>query len=305
MVLSICLFISALVTTENLDKPKISRVALTDTPARSISVGYPNKFNAVIDSVKFTPLYVWTGDFLNFQGELRGRGGNQCSTNGARVKLNLPEFPLRIHSTESLPNELIFKGYRRIKNNTPIFYAKLDGYLVSQTITSEQRDKVTLSYNFFEHRKKEAYFLTGQIDRETISLSEEISWKGHHIVIPQHVRSFQITLDVSNNKRIGPSKQKVTGKDIYQLYCAACHSTTGHKLIGPSFKDIMGKKEVVLINGEESTITVDEAYLKSSIISPQKEILAEYKAVLMPSFKDILKKEELDLVIQYIKTLSK
>lgn len=90
------------------------------------------------------------------------------------------------------------------------------------------------------------------------------------------------------------------GKNVYtQKGCNACHSVDGSSGVGPTFKGIFGKQEEMQ-SGE--TITVDENYLRESILEPQAKMVKGYQPV-MPSFKGILSDDEITSVIEYIKTL--
>jgi cytochrome c oxidase subunit 2 len=83
--------------------------------------------------------------------------------------------------------------------------------------------------------------------------------------------------------------------------CIACHSTDGSKLIGPTFKNLFGKKEFILTGGVESEIVVDEAYLKQSIVDPAKDIVKDFQP-LMPPLP--LSDKEVGQIIEHIKELS-
>lgn len=83
--------------------------------------------------------------------------------------------------------------------------------------------------------------------------------------------------------------------------CMACHSTDGSKLIGPSFKGLYGREEIVVTNGEEREIVVDEAYLETAILEPARDIVKGYQP-LMPPLP--LTTEEVSLIIERIKELS-
>jgi cytochrome c oxidase subunit 2 len=48
--------------------------------------------------------------------------------------------------------------------------------------------------------------------------------------------------------------------------CVACHSTDGTKKVGPSFKGLFGKKEIVIHDGKEREIAVDEAFVKEKML---------------------------------------
>lgn len=83
--------------------------------------------------------------------------------------------------------------------------------------------------------------------------------------------------------------------------CLSCHSQDGTRLVGPSFKQLVGKKEVVLIDGLEKEVTADREYLINSIKNPNAEIVQGYQANLMPPV--VLTDDELNLIIDYMETL--
>ena len=60
--------------------------------------------------------------------------------------------------------------------------------------------------------------------------------------------------------------------------CSGCHSLTGAKLVGPSFKGLYGSK-VQLSTGQ--TVTADEAYLLQSIMDPDKQIVKGFPKGVM------------------------
>lgn len=84
--------------------------------------------------------------------------------------------------------------------------------------------------------------------------------------------------------------------------CLDCHTTDGSELTGPSFKGIYGRKIVVISRGKERALTVDDAYLLSSVLYPDKDIVKGYEDI-MPSFKDELSEKELAAIINYLKEL--
>ncbi len=93
-----------------------------------------------------------------------------------------------------------------------------------------------------------------------------------------------------------PGKALFTSKG-----CFACHSTDGTKLVGPTLKDLFGKKETVVTNGEDREIVVDEAYLKVSMMEPNKDLVKGYQP-LMPPLP--MTADEVSAIIEYIKELS-
>lgn len=91
-----------------------------------------------------------------------------------------------------------------------------------------------------------------------------------------------------------------SGRKLYDNRgCGACHSIDGSDGIGPTFKALFGKVEK-LQSGE--TITVEENYIRESILNPNEKMVEGY-APVMPSFIGILSDEEITDIIEYIKTL--
>ena len=86
--------------------------------------------------------------------------------------------------------------------------------------------------------------------------------------------------------------------------CLACHSSDGSKIVGPTYLNLFGKKEVVTRNGVEVTITADEEYIKRSIYDPNVEIVKGYPKGLMQSYKGKLSDADLTKIIEYLKSLN-
>lgn len=84
--------------------------------------------------------------------------------------------------------------------------------------------------------------------------------------------------------------------------CIGCHSLDGSKIVGPTFKDIYNRKVVVTKGDEKIELTSNEEYLKNSILNPKVEVVENYPNI-MPSFKGLLKDEEVDAIIEYLKTI--
>jgi cytochrome c oxidase subunit 2 len=89
------------------------------------------------------------------------------------------------------------------------------------------------------------------------------------------------------------------GRKLYQEKgCAACHSLTGVRVVGPSFQGLFGS-QVTFTDG--STELADEAYLKAFIRSPQKKIIKGFENVLMPTLP--VTEEEISQLVEFIKTV--
>jgi len=70
-----------------------------------------------------------------------------------------------------------------------------------------------------------------------------------------------------------------TGAKLYaSLGCSSCHTLTGAKSIGPTYKGLYGSK-VQLSNGQ--TVTANDAYLLESILNPDKQIVKGFPKGVM------------------------
>lgn len=71
------------------------------------------------------------------------------------------------------------------------------------------------------------------------------------------------------------------GSQLYtSLGCSGCHTITGAKLVGPTFKGLYDSK-VKLSTGQ--TITANDAYLLESIMDPDKQIVQGFSKGVMSS----------------------
>jgi len=103
----------------------------------------------------------------------------------------------------------------------------------------------------------------------------------------------------------GPAKSKTAEVPaltiMNQKFCPTCHSIDGTPLVGPSFKGLYGRRQVVIDSkGKPLEITVDDAYLARAIQDPGYEIVKGYPPA-MP--KSPLTDAELKQVVDFIKTL--
>ena len=90
------------------------------------------------------------------------------------------------------------------------------------------------------------------------------------------------------------------GAKLFQdLACNSCHLDSGQGR-GPSLKDIVGT-QVELASG--GTVTVDEAYLRESILNSQAKVVRGFTP-LMPTFQGLISEEGLAALIEHIKSLS-
>jgi cytochrome c oxidase subunit II len=85
--------------------------------------------------------------------------------------------------------------------------------------------------------------------------------------------------------------------------CFACHSTDGTKIIGPSYLNLFGESQVVIRDGKEVTVTVNEEYIRKSVLDPNSEVVKGYPRGLMQSYGSTLNDEDIAKIIEYLKTL--
>jgi cytochrome c oxidase subunit 2 len=85
--------------------------------------------------------------------------------------------------------------------------------------------------------------------------------------------------------------------------CTGCHSIDGSKLVSASFKGLYGKKERVVTNGIERSVTVDDAYIRTSVYEPDKDVVVGYPKGIMKTYKGLVTEDELAKILEYLKSL--
>ena len=89
------------------------------------------------------------------------------------------------------------------------------------------------------------------------------------------------------------------GAKLFQdLACNTCHRPDAQGR-GPVLEGLFGKT-VTLQSGE--TVTVDEAYVRESILTPSAKITAGFQPI-MPTFQGLVTEEQLLALIEYVKSL--
>ncbi len=93
--------------------------------------------------------------------------------------------------------------------------------------------------------------------------------------------------------------------------CTLCHSTGDAAVtdasttqttatVGPSLKGIFGSTVQVLTSGQEREVSIDEAYLRRSILDPSVDVVKGFRPVMPPH---ALTDEELTDIISYLREL--
>jgi len=90
-----------------------------------------------------------------------------------------------------------------------------------------------------------------------------------------------------------------TGARLFQdLACNTCHRPDAQGR-GPVLEGLFGKS-VQLQGG--GTITVDEAYIRESILTPAAKVTAGFQPI-MPAFQGLVSEEQLLALVEYVKSL--
>ena len=91
------------------------------------------------------------------------------------------------------------------------------------------------------------------------------------------------------------------GELLYtRLGCMACHTLTGDKLIGPSFKDLYGFE---FTNLEGRAYTIDDAHVRESLLEPNVSVREGFQPVMTP-FAGVVSDQEIEAITAWLKTLS-
>ena len=84
-----------------------------------------------------------------------------------------------------------------------------------------------------------------------------------------------------------------------QRACASCHSVDGSKIVGPTMKGLYGNNRKF---ADGSTAKADDNYLRESILVSSAKIVEGFPPA-MPLFQGQLNDEEIENLIEYIKTI--
>jgi cytochrome c oxidase subunit 2 len=162
------------------------------------------------------------------------------------------------------------------------------------------------------------WFIAKQIGDYDIFCAEYCGTNHSHMLSKVHVLSeadFDSWLKTEGTKVVEMKKATeatggasdetlaIVGKQLATTKgCVACHSTDGSKLIGPSYKGLFGTKQTVVSAGSEHEVTVDDAYIKKSMLEPTADVVKGFQP-LMPSQQGLVSDGEIRALTAYIKSL--
>jgi len=112
---------------------------------------------------------------------------------------------------------------------------------------------------------------------------------------------FAKWLEAGSGPGEGESMVEYGARMFVKNACNTCHSIDGSKNVGPTFQGLFGRNEIMT---DGTAITVDENYIRESVLSPLAKQVTGYDPV-MPTYQGILKDVDIDGLIAYIKSLDK
>lgn len=111
---------------------------------------------------------------------------------------------------------------------------------------------------------------------------------------------LEIILDYFENPN---TKSILDGRQIIEEEgCMDCHSTDGSIIAGPSFKNIINRKTVVIENYKEKEIHANKSYIIESIVDPEQKIVKDFDSMMSPY--DTLTSEQIDAIVKYFESIS-
>jgi cytochrome c oxidase subunit 2 len=107
---------------------------------------------------------------------------------------------------------------------------------------------------------------------------------------------------VAGKQDVGDLTPAERGAEAYQLRgCNACHTLDGTETIGPSWQGLFGS-EKTLTDG--TTVVADEEYIRQAIIKPNDQVVEGFAPIMPQTYEEQIPPEEINDIIEYIKSLS-
>jgi len=96
------------------------------------------------------------------------------------------------------------------------------------------------------------------------------------------------------------------GGTLFQNFCAACHSTDGSPLVGPSLQGLLGARRRVVeaTSGAVKDVSVDHGYIRQSIVEPNALVVEGYQDI-MPSLGAALSDADVEALVDYVVRISR
>jgi len=111
------------------------------------------------------------------------------------------------------------------------------------------------------------------------------------------IDSIAFWLDSYTNDRL-----HFAGLRIYSN-CASCHTLDGSSLIGPSFRETHDSWGTERTLEDGSKVTINEEYIRQSILDPQSQRATGYPGQIMTEFSGQFRDREIAALIEFIRRL--
>lgn len=83
--------------------------------------------------------------------------------------------------------------------------------------------------------------------------------------------------------------------------CLQCHTIDGQLASGPSWKGVAGSTRP-LVSGDE--VLADDAYLFNSIVDPHSQVVEGYEPIMPEFYADQLDEQQINDLVEYVKSLA-
>ncbi|MCP4423737.1 MAG: cytochrome c oxidase subunit II [Chloroflexi bacterium] len=115
--------------------------------------------------------------------------------------------------------------------------------------------------------------------------------------------SFEEWVEEQTESPVAEASEAEQGAELVKLNgCLQCHSIDGSENTGPTWLGVYDSEETL---SDGTTVIVDEAYIRSSILDPQAQIVAGYEDESMPTnFSAVLSDEDIHYIVDFIESLS-
>lgn len=99
-----------------------------------------------------------------------------------------------------------------------------------------------------------------------------------------------------------PERLAALGQELHASQgCIACHNVSGDPGgVGPTWKGLFGAERQF---ADGTTAVADEDYLRTSILASQEKLVAGFAPVMPQNYADVLSDQQVQAIIEYIKTL--
>lgn len=267
----------------------------------AIAINSGEGFSYVWDTLECRLIYLWKEGFLDMRPYWGDKNLGGRKSFGYVPKLFGKIFyqakekhPLVVDGKSiSDYEDLVFKGYR-LEKGRPIFFFDVNGSRIeTQILEDEKENSAKISYSVIKG--------TGKINFSKRD-GFEIIQSSPSVIRLSYASVVIKTIPLEAEKKSSSVSIKL-GKSLYtSKACYTCHTTDGSKGHGPTFHQIYNI-ERELVDGTK--VKVDDHYLKESIKEPNKKLVKNYPPNFMPPFGSILKDNEIDSLVLYIKSLGK